>query len=200
MLQKDARRVAELAGRMAEVRSAYETYKGSWEGTFFHDWAHICTRPDPVVFDRIRVFLYHLDAAKNWALLPLYIVATAEVSASSSDAGAIAELLDRAAEIIELTGSRWCEAEVIRLRARFCARDADESLAMLRLSLVTATEQGAKLWQLRAATDIARLLRSRDDYDAARETLAPVYESLSEGAQMPDLVAARALVDELRAN
>ena len=200
MLQKDAPRVAELADRMAEVRSGYETYKGSWEGTFFHDWAHLCTRPDPVVFDRIRVFLYHLDAAKNWALLPLYIVSTAEVSAPSSDAGAIAELLDRAAEIIELTGSRWCEAEVVRLRARFCARDADESLAMLRLSLVTATEQGAKLWQLRAATDIAKLLRSRGDYDAACETLAPVYESFSEGAQIPDLIAARALLDELGAS
>jgi class 3 adenylate cyclase len=199
MLQKDARRVAELAGRMADVRSTYETYKGSWEGTFFQDWTHMCTHPDPVVFDRIRVFLYHLDAAKNWALLPLYIVSTVEVSARSSDPATIAKLLNRAAEIIELTGSRWCEAEVGRLRAQFCARDADESLAMLRSSLATARQQGAKLWELRAATDMARLLRVRGDDDAARETLAPVYASFSEESEMPDIVTARALLEGLGA-
>jgi predicted ATPase len=199
MLQKDVRRVAELADRMAEVRSTYETYKGSWEGTFFHDWAHMCTRPDPVVFDRIRVFLHHLDAAKNWALLPLYIVSTVEVSARSSDAATIAELLNRAAEIIELTGSRWFEAEVGRLRAQYCARDAEESLAMLRSSLATARQQGAKLWELRAATDMARLLRVRGDRESAREVLAPVYGSFSEGSEMPDIVAARALLEGLGA-
>jgi predicted ATPase len=199
MLQKDSRRVAELAGRMADVRSTYETYKGSWEGTFFHDWTHMCEHPDPVVFDRIRVFLYHLDAAKNWALLPLYIVSTVEVSARSADAATIAKLLNRAAEIIELTGSRWCEAEVGRLRAQYCARDPEESLAMLRASLATARRQGAKLWELRAATDIARLLRVRGDDDAARETLAPVYGSFGGESEMPDIVTARALLDGLGA-
>jgi predicted ATPase len=199
MLQKDARRVAELAGRMADVRSTYETYKGSWEGTFFQDWAHMCTRPDPVVFDRIRVFLYHLDAAKNWALLPLYIVSTVEVSAQSTDSATIAELLNRAADIIKVTGSRWCEAEVGRLRAHYCARDPQESLAMLRSSLATARRQRAKLWELRAATDIARLLRARGDDDGARENLAPVYGSFSEESEIPDIVTARTLLQELGA-
>ena len=158
----------------------------------------MCTRPDPVVFDRIRVFLYHLDAAKNWALLPLYIVATAEIGASSGDAATISQLLNRAAEIIALTGSRWCEAEVTRLRARYCARDAEESLAMLRSSLATARRQRAKLWELRAAADMARLLRDRDDHDGAREALLPVYGSFSEGSEIPDLVTARTLIDGLR--
>jgi predicted ATPase len=184
---------------MAELRATYETYKGSWEGTFFHDWAQMCTRPDPVVFDRMRVFLHHLEAAKNWALLPLYIVATAEVARPSADSATITGLLERAAEIIKVTGSRWCEAEVTRLRARFCARDAEESLALLRSSLATAREQGAKLWELRAAADTARLLRDLGDYEAARDMLAAVYASFREGSEVPDLVTSRALLEELRA-
>jgi predicted ATPase len=197
-LQKNVRRVTELADRMAELRATYETYKGSWEGTFFHDWAQMCARPDPVVFDRMRVFLHHLEAAKNWALLPLYIVSTAEVARSSVDSPVIAELLERASEIIEVTGSRWCQAEVTRLRARFCARDAEESVALLRSSLATAREQGAKLWELRAATDTARLLCDLGYHDAARDILAPVYASFSGESEIPDLVTAQTLLQELR--
>src|SRR5262249_59373677 len=103
-------------------------------------------------------------------------------------------LREGSTEITNLTGSRWCEAEITRLRAHFCARDAEESVALLRSSLATAREQGAKLWELRAATDMARLLRNGRDYDAARETLAPVYARFSEGPQLPELGTARALL------
>ena len=196
VLQKDVRRVTDLADRMAALRAEYETYKGSWEGTFFHDWAQMCTNPDPVVFDRMRVFLHHLDNVKNWALLPLYIVATAEVT-PSGDSATAAGLLERAAEIINATGSRWCEAEVTRLRARFCAREEEESLALLRSSLAIARTQGAKLWELRAARDMARLLSDRGDYDAARQMLAPVYARFSPGSEIADLVTARVLLEEI---
>ena len=183
MLQKDVRSVTELADRMAALRAEYETYKGSWEGTFFHDWAQMCTRPDPVLFDRMRVFLDHLDATKNWALLPLYLVSTAELSGQSGDAATAAALLERAAEIVKLTGSRWCEAEIIRLQARYGARDAEQAIALLRSSLVLAREQGAKLWELRTATDMARLLRDLGDKGGAQAVLAPVYGWFTEGSE-----------------
>ena len=196
MLQKDVGRVTELADRMAALRAEYETYKGSWEGTFFHDWAQMCERPDPVLFDRMQVFLRHLDATKNWALLPLYIVATAELSGRSGDTATAAVLLERAAEIVNLTGARWCEPEIARLQAH-CARDPGDAIALLRFSLTLAREQGAKLWELRTATDLATLLRAHGDHHAARDLLAPVYGWFTEGAETPDLVAARALLDEL---
>lgn len=197
MLQKDVRRVTELADRMASLRAEYETYKGSWEGTFFHDWAQMCARPDPVLFDRMQVFLNHLDTTKNWALLPLYLVSTAELSGRTGDATTAAALLERAAEIVSLTGSRWCEAEIIRLQARFGARDAKHAIALLRSSLALAREQSAKLWELRTATDMARLLRDLGDNGGARAVLAPVYNWFTEGSETPDLVAARALLGEI---
>ena len=83
------------------ARAAYETYKGSWEGTFFHDWAQMCTRPDPVLFDRMQVFLHRLDAT-NWAVLPLYMVSTAELCGQSGDVATAAVMLERAAEIVNL--------------------------------------------------------------------------------------------------
>jgi class 3 adenylate cyclase/predicted ATPase len=196
MLQKDVRRVTELADRMAALRTEYETYKGSWEGTFFHDWAQMCTRPDPVLFDRMQVFLRHLDATNNWALLPLYMVSTAELSCRSGDNATGAALLERAAEIVRLTGARWCEPEIARLRAN-CARDADEAISLLRLSQSLAREQGAKLWELRSATDLAKLMRVAGDQRGARDLLMPVYGWFTEGSETPDLVAAKALLDEI---
>jgi predicted ATPase len=106
-----------LADRLIALRAEYETYKGSWEGTFFHDWAQMCARPDPVLFDRMQVFLHRLDATKNWAVLPLYLASTAELCGQSGDVATAAVMLERAAEIVNLTGSRWCEAEIIRLHA-----------------------------------------------------------------------------------
>ncbi len=197
MLQKDVRRVAELADRMAALQSKYETYKGSWEGTFFHDWAQMCARPDPALSDRMQIFLHHLDTTKNWALLPLYMVATAELCGRSGDTATAAALLERAAEIVNITGARWCEAEIARLQARYSARDAEAAIVLMRASLATAREQGAKLWELRAATDMARLLRDRGDHDAAREMLAAVCGWFSKGTDIPDLEVARALLDEI---
>ena len=65
------------------------------------------------------------------------------------------------------------------------------------IALALAREQGAKLWELRAATSLARLSRSSDKAAAARESLATVYRSFSEGFTTPDLEQAKAALDAL---
>jgi predicted ATPase len=56
--------------------------------------------------------------------------------------------------------------------------------------LSIAQEQEAKLWELRAATSLARLRRERD-------LLTPVYGWFTEGFDTADLKEAKALLDEL---
>jgi hypothetical protein len=82
------------------------------------------------------------------------------------------------------------------LEALYCVQDAEESMALLRGSLATASEQSARLW------NCGRRQTSQDfcaigGHDAARETLAPVYAWFSEGLDMPDLVSARELLNEV---
>ncbi len=50
---------------------------------------------------------------------------------------------------------------------------------------------------LRAATTLARLLLARGDRDEARDLLAPVCGSFTEGFETHDLKAARGLLEEL---
>jgi class 3 adenylate cyclase len=197
MLQKDARRVIEFSSQLAALSAEYETYKGSWEGTFFHDWAQLCTQSDPVLFGRIHTFLHRLDVTKNWALLPFYMASAAELSGQYGDTASAAALLERAAELVAITGARWCEAEIMRLQARFSARDSTEAAALLDASLAQARQQGAKLWELRTAIQLAEVLRDQGNRTAARDVLKLVFAWFSEGRSTPDYATARTLLAEL---
>jgi predicted ATPase len=58
-------------------------------------------------------------------------------------------------------------------------------------------EQGAKMWELRAATSLARLWRDHGRRTEARDLLAPLYGWFTEGFDNADLKDAKALLDEL---
>ena len=60
-----------------------------------------------------------------------------------------------------------------------------------------AQKQGAKSWELRAATSIARRKHQQGKSKDAHRTLAPVYDWFTEGLETADLLTAKALLDEL---
>jgi len=66
-----------------------------------------------------------------------------------------------------------------------------------REAMRLAQAMGAKAFELRAATALARLLQTRCDPVAARGVLAPVYAWFTEGHDLSDLKDARALLDQL---
>jgi predicted ATPase len=109
--------------------------------------------------------------------------------------GHLAEARHFAAE----TGERWALAEVLRLRGEvlLATGDAAAAEASYREALNIAEEQEAKLWELRAATSLARLWRDQSKHAEARELLAPVYGWFTEGFGTPVLQEAKALLDEL---
>ena len=73
--------------------------------------------------------------------------------------------------------------------------EAVEELYCKALSI--AQEQGAKLWELRAAASFAQLWAEQGRRAEARDLLAPIYGWFTEGFDTPDLKEARALLDEL---
>jgi class 3 adenylate cyclase/tetratricopeptide (TPR) repeat protein len=197
MLRRDPQRVLEFSRELATLCAEFETYQGTWEGTFFEDWSRLCTESEPVRFDRMRDFLEHIDRAGIWALLPFYMASAAELRGRYGDVAAASALLERADEVINITNSRWCSAEIMRLRARFSAHNFEEAAALLRGSLALAREQHSKLWELRAASDLAELLRDQRNYIEAREVLNPVCEWFNEGKDTADYIAARTLLHEI---
>jgi len=108
-------------------------------------------------------------------------------------------LLDDALEIAERTGERWFAAELTTHKGRLPHRRGHTEAAeeLYRKAQSIAEEQGAKLWELRAAASLARLRRDQGRRGEARDLLAPVYGWFTEGFDTPDLKEAKALLDEL---
>jgi class 3 adenylate cyclase/tetratricopeptide (TPR) repeat protein len=81
------------------------------------------------------------------------------------------------------------------LQMKQARREAAE--ADFHKALALARSTGAKAFELRAATGLARLLRDTNRRDEARRTLAEIYNWFTEGFDTADLKEAKALLDEL---
>jgi class 3 adenylate cyclase/tetratricopeptide (TPR) repeat protein len=196
MMRRDASHVLELANRLLDSQTAYETFRGSREGVFFATWAQAQTDSDRGLSDRLRTTLDYFESARHLNLLTFFLLAAAELMEAQQDRKGADALLHRAAELVESTNERWCEAEIPRLRSRL-TNDPATSCRLLQTSLALAREQGALLWEVRAASDLARLLRSQGRPEAARRALAQVVGRLNEGLDVPDFRSARDLLREL---
>ena len=101
----------------------------------------------------------------------------------------------------EATGEHFCTAELHRLRARAClacaAHDVRGAEAALDAALAAARRQSSRIFELRAACDLARLWADRGERRKAHNLLAPVYGSFTEGFKTADLKDAKALLEEL---
>jgi predicted ATPase len=71
--------------------------------------------------------------------------------------------------------------------------------ALFERALEVARQQGAKSWELRAATSWGRVSKDEGKAQAARTTLEPVYGWFTEGHGTRDLREAAALLTELQA-
>jgi class 3 adenylate cyclase/tetratricopeptide (TPR) repeat protein len=97
-------------------------------------------------------------------------------------------------------GERYFEAELHRIEAAFRRREGappEDVEAVLRRAMNVAEGQGARVWQLRAATDLARLWRDQGKRSETPDVLAPVYDWFTEGFDTADLKDAKALLEEL---
>jgi predicted ATPase len=142
----------------------------------------------------------HRSTGSAW-LLPHFLVLLAEAYESAGQAETGVTLLTEALSAAEGTNERWCEAEIHRLNGQLLrtTRAPDQTVVetYLRRAVVVAQEQNAKLWELRAATSLARLWRDQGKRDEAHALLAPIYGWFAEGFDTRDLREAKALLNAL---
>ena len=142
---------------------------------------------------------YGATGATVW--MPLYFTLLARACEIAGQIEEGSTRLDQAVQLVETTGERWFAAELDRQRGRLLLGQGHPKVAeeLYRKALSIAEEQEAKLWELRAAASLARLWRDQGRCGAARDLLGPVYGWFTEGFAIPDLKAAKMLLDELDA-
>ena len=101
----------------------------------------------------------------------------------------------------EQTGVRYNDALIYHLRALFLVHiegmNSNNVEADLKTAIKIAQAQTAKGLELPAAVSLARLWRNQGRQQQARELLAPLYDSFTEGFDTHDLKEAKALLVEL---
>lgn len=104
--------------------------------------------------------------------------------------------LGQALAISERTGERFYLAELWRLKGEVLARKSSlpEAEHWFREAIELSRQQEAKLFELRSAASLCRLLDNPRKEAALRDMLEPVYDWFKEGADAPDVREARALL------
>lgn len=109
--------------------------------------------------------------------------------------------LQQALAEITVSTEQWCEAEIHRLdgNARILSNgdDLDSARNCFQTALQVSRTQGSKMLELRAATDLSRLILKQGEPAQALDLLAPVYEWFTEGFENADLRDAKLLLEEL---
>jgi predicted ATPase len=108
------------------------------------------------------------------------------------------EAIAEAIKGIATSGQHMHEAER-RLRGELLVLSGgleSETERSFQRALEIAQDQHAS-WELRAATSLARFLRTHNRHDEAKSKLAPILASFTEGFETTDLKQARALLSDL---
>jgi predicted ATPase len=110
-------------------------------------------------------------------------------------------LLDQAINDVETSGQHYYDAELMRRRAELIATERGvgdgEPEELLHAAVALAGVQGARSFQLRAATSLARLQIGRGRHDLVSATLSSVYSLFEEGQDTHDIQEAKRLLDGL---
>jgi predicted ATPase len=114
------------------------------------------------------------------------------------------EALDASTEALTLAkekGVRVYDAELQRLKGDLLLSQDESNFAeaqnCFELAIDVARHQGAKSYELRATTSLARLFATQGRRDEARAMLAEIYGWFTEGFDTADLKEAKALLEQL---
>lgn len=112
-------------------------------------------------------------------------------------------VLDEAEQLCEQWGERFWSAELFRLRGKLQYHSAPDDVAAaettIRQGLQVAQSQGALALQLRAATELAHVLRSQSRHREGLLLVQEVMEQFTEGFGTHDLQQAAQLIQQITA-
>jgi class 3 adenylate cyclase/tetratricopeptide (TPR) repeat protein len=132
---------------------------------------------------------------------PHNAILLAELQARSGRSDAALESLDRQVNTIEITGERWIESEIYRVRGDILLlhKPADLSQAerAFNRALQITRQQGTRVFELRAALSLAKLHRAREQNRVAANLLKATLAGLNGATDLPEVREASGILESL---
>jgi tetratricopeptide (TPR) repeat protein len=148
-----------------------------------------------------------LENLRNIQFGVYYAVFLSDYAEALGRAGRVREALDTIEEVLvrsKRNEELWYVPELLRIKGVLSAMGEDGNLSTAERcfteSVECAKRQGALSWELRSATDLARLLEKQERTAEASDRLAPVYARFPEGFATRDLMEANELLGRLQFN
>jgi predicted ATPase len=184
-------------GLESSERNNFPTWMG--ESTLVRGWALAQLGREEEGIAAMRAGLAIRDAIQEYGAQSHYQAWLAEalsrVGRVREGLGIIASCLDTEHEVLVY------EPEVHLARASlYLAQDPPdiaEAMRSTQAAIEVAQGYGGKSFELRATTNLARLLANQGKHTEARALLAKIYGWFTEGLDTVDLKEAKALLDEL---
>jgi adenylate cyclase len=205
------RRERSVVEELEEIRDEYAT-KHDFElfrllGEIYRGWLVAESGRVEEGIAQIRGGLAMFQAIGAGLGRPTFLAILAEMCSRVGNRNEALDLVNEAVALAESTGLHYWDGELRRLRGTFLlttaagrrsgAADERQAESCFLEAIEIARRQQAKGVELRAATSLARLWQRQGKTTEARGLLADVFGWFTEGFGTPDLIDAKALLDDL---
>ncbi len=183
-----------------------------WEliGTIFRDWAAAAQSHDEAPVEQLQRVITAWRATGAELLRPYFLGLLAEQYGKIGRIEKGLAVLDEALAVVSISAERFSEAELYRLRGELLLRrETNKLLAQtstpgpnsevegcFQKALFVSRQQGAKSWELRAATSLAQQWCKQGKRESARRVLTETSAWFTEGRETRDFQTAQALLAE----
>ena len=190
-----------LANELATLADEHDAVIWKVAGLMYRGWIFSATGRASEAVELMVPGLVACRSVRNTYLTPVGLSLLAKSYADLGQFDDAWRSVEEAKSVIEGTKETWFEALVHCIAGEIGLRslppDAATAEDHFERALTVARQQQAKSWELRAATNMARLWRDQGKPQQARELLGPVCSWFTEGFDTRDLKEAKALLKEI---
>jgi predicted ATPase len=203
LVRREAREVEKQAEATLALATEHEFSYLSAEALIYQGWAQTAQFREEGGIALIREGLAAFEATGAVAGRTAYLAILAEACARCGQNQDALNALNEGLALADNLGEHFCAVELYRLKGELLRHQGEDGAttdaeSCLRRALDFAGRQGAKSWELRAATSLAHLWRDHGKHSHARDLLTPIYDWFTEGFDTLDLHEAKDLLEQLR--
>jgi DNA-binding winged helix-turn-helix (wHTH) protein/predicted ATPase len=200
LLRREVRLAQELAKASMDVSSEHGLVLYQASATVVLGWALSEQGMEEEGIEQMRQGLSAHQATGTEMARPLFLCLLGEALGKAHQIEEGLDLLEEGLSLIHRKGERCYLPELYRIKGELLLMrnaDASEVEACFHESIKIAQQQKAKTYELRARMSLSRLFQKQNKHQEARNVVAEIYDSFTEGFDTADLLEAKTLLDAL---